>query len=122
MDFGELIKLINNIWPYLCMFGGILYGWLQKRYALPKIVIQALSAMESAGITQQAIGDVIERIAQFTEMSDSDKQTMAREELQHIASLNGIELSDSTANLILEWVYKRFKVRGKAGTVKCLQD
>ena len=109
MDFGELIKLINNVWPYLAMFGGILWGWIQRKYKLPDAVVGALKALESAGISQDVIHDIFVRIGAFSDMNDIERREMARKELQHIADRNGIELSDSTANLIIEWVYKRLK-------------
>ena len=109
MDFGEVIKFINNIFPYLVMLVGILWGWLQRKYKLPDIVVEALAALQKADVTQEAVADIIRRVAIFTDMTDVEKREMARRELQHIASVNGIELSDSTANLIIEWIFKQVK-------------
>lgn len=102
MEIADIVQIVF-------MLGGILWGFVQRKYKLPNVVVKALETLKSAGITQEVISDIFVRVGAFTDMSEVDKREMVRKELQHIADRNGIELSDSTANLIIEWIYKRLK-------------
>lgn len=107
----ESIRFINNIFPYLVMIGGLLFGWIKSRYQLPAIVISALDTLNSAGVTVDFIEDIMNKAAAVTSLTTDGRRDFARAELQRAAQRNGIELSDSTANLIVEWVYKRIKIK-----------
>ncbi len=109
MDFGDVIRVINDLFPYIVMIGGVVWGWIQRKYKLPKIVVDALNAMKKVGITEETLRDMFLRIGTFVEATDAERRETARRELQRLAKANGITLSDSTANLIIEWVYKKAK-------------
>lgn len=109
MNTSEIIELINNIWPYIVMFGGLIYGWLAKRYGLPPIVIAAIKALNRAGINEESITAIIATANDVKGMSDNDRRSWVVKELKTLADRNGIELKDSTANLLVEWIYKRLK-------------
>lgn len=109
MDIGDIIKLINNIWPLLVAFGGVLFGMIKGKYALPSVVISALKRLDKVGISQAEIGEILQKAANYVDWTDQQRREFVAAELQIAAERNGIELSDSTANLIVEWVYKRLK-------------
>jgi len=109
MNTSEIIELLNNIWPYIVMFGGFIYGWLAKRYNLPPIVIAAIKMLNKVGVTEESITTIIATANSYTQMSNEERRVWAVNELKAVAKRNGIELTDSTANLLVEWIYKKLK-------------
>lgn len=105
-DWIEIAKLV---FPYIVAGISLIWGWVRGKYRLHPTVIAILKQLERTGINIESIYCLLETASAMVDMTKPEKQVWAREKLQEIASRNGITISDSAANNIIEWAYKQVK-------------
>ncbi len=129
MTTKEWIEAVEFAWPILAGVAGIIYGWIQRRYKLPKSVIWTVKTLQGAGVSMASIDEVLRVAGTMTSATNDERRAFVAEKLQGIAGANGIKqrpgidedgndillpgLPDSAVNLIVEWAYGRLKARTK---------
>jgi hypothetical protein len=99
--------------PVLIGITGAVWGWMQRRWRMPKRVVWALTELKRAGITEQVIDGWLLAAAALTDTNREGKRDYVKQKLSGWAQANGFELSDSTANTITEYALGKLKERVK---------
>lgn len=111
MTVSDWIDIAKLVFPYVVAGVGLLWGWVRGKYRLHPTVIAILKQLERAGVSIESIHCLLETASDMADMTKPERQVWAREKLQEIAIRNGVTVSDSAANNIIEWAYKQVKSR-----------
>jgi hypothetical protein len=105
MTLHEWIELA----PVLIGIAGAVWGWMQRRWRLPKVAVWAMKELKRIGFDAYGITLLLKKASGLADLDNAGRQRWVREHLQSMAQANGFELTDATANLIIEWAYSRLK-------------
>lgn len=111
MSFETVLAVLSANGPLLAIiitaaWGAIgsAYAYLNARYKLPKAVINIKKFLDKWGADIPTL--FVEASALKT---DDAKRKYVVKKLQEIAEKNNAELSDATANLLVEYLYTKYK-------------
>lgn len=95
--------------PVLIGIAGAVWGWMQRRWKLPNVAVWALKELKTIGFDSYGIMLLLKEAGGLAGLDNAGRQKWVREHLQSMAKTNHFELTDATANLIIEWAYSRVK-------------
>lgn len=99
--------------PVLIGIAGAVWGWMQRRWKLPNVAVWALKELKKIGFGSYGITLLLKEAGGLAGLDNAGRQRWVREHLQAMAKANQFELTDATANLIIELAYGRLKARQK---------
>ena len=111
MTLHDWIYTIDDIWPIAVGIVGVLWGWYERRYGLPKQAKAFLKRLADAGVSIYSITCMLNTASAMADKTNAEKQAWVRIKLQEIAKGADIDVPDAVANLIIEWVYNRLKAK-----------
>lgn len=109
MELKDILQLLSVYLPYLFAACGFIYGWIKRKYQLNDNIIKALDVLDKAGINSKTITEIIDKANDYVNYSNDQKRNFVADELKNAATRNGIDLSDSTLNYIIEHIFAETK-------------
>jgi len=111
MTVSDWIDIAKLALPYVAAGVGLLWGWVQRRYRLPKKALAVLKMLKQAGVSVEAIECMLTTASAMASATNAERRAWAVEKLQDVGRQTGIEITDATANLLVEWTYNRLKAK-----------
>ena len=112
-DILKAAEYVLDHWETIALIGSLAWGWAQRKWQITGKAKWALTALKSCGVTVQSLHVKIGEVASMADRTNEEKFKIISEWLQEAAHCAGIELTDNTCDLIVQWAYSTWKARNK---------
>lgn len=114
MSTDDVLRGLDYIvkhWEFIVMVGGLIWGWLQRKYRITPESIWVLRQLKSCGVSLESLQAKITEVAAMKDKTNQEKFDVISDWLQSAAKCADIELTDATSDLIVQWAYSTWKAR-----------
>jgi hypothetical protein len=112
-----VLDFLADHWDTVLLFGGLVWGWawgyLKRKWQITPESIWVLRELKKCGISLEALRVKVAEVASMPDRTNAERFDLVSQWLQEAARAADIELTDNTADLIVQWVYSSWKARQK---------